>query len=563
MILKINKWHVSIILFCSLLLFLPKILSAHAYIVSSSPTDNEILTQSPKIVYLVFNEPIEAAFQSLTVTGPSGERVDQGNSYISPDNSAKLMADLKPDLPDGVYTLKWKVLSGDGHNISGVIAFQIGNGDAGSVTPTPISGNNKSLPDWDLLLIRLLQYSGFALYIGSLMFHLFLLPHQERNNLYGTLMPRCKVMLLLGFGLTATGILLSLPQQVANDAAVSWGKVWDNELIKETLHLTTFGEIWGYEALLLLILSGLTFALVAQVRKESPRSKGDLIFAGAALLCSMGILLCKAFIGHAATANWKSAAVTADFLHLAAASIWIGGVVSLAFLLPTAARNSSDERDRRPVYWKIVRRFSVIASLSVIILLATGIYSSLLYIPTPYALFHTDYGRVLIAKGALMVIMLVLGLTGFLRGRRKTRPLGPGVWIEFSCGILVLFLAAILSNLAPATAISSPGPATLTGTTPGGYKIAVVISPNTVGQNHFKIELRNPDGEPLQYIEQVTLSLASTEKDMGNTQINLPGNGPYEADGLITKEGRWNVSVHVLLKSLEVLDQDLSLTVGK
>ncbi|WP_194434157.1 copper resistance CopC/CopD family protein [Paenibacillus segetis] len=554
-----KKWSVILCLFGCLFLSLPEMLSAHAYIISSSPTDNEILTQSPDSVYVIFNEPIEAAFQSLTVIGPSGERVDQNNSSISSDNPAKLSVDLQSGLPEGVYSLKWKALSGDGHNVSGTIAFQIGNKQVGEVNQVS-KNDGHSLPSWDLLLVRWLQYSGMALFIGGLIFHLFLLPHTEKIKLRGVLLPRSKVMLLLGFGLTSAGILLNLPQQAASDAGVSWSKGWNNELISETLRGTTFGEIWGYEALLLLVLSGLIFGIIARAKADSTPSIGDMIFTGLAFLCSLGILLCKAFIGHASVATWKNAAVTANFLHLSAASLWIGGLLSLAFLLPGIGRHGSKDRDLKPVYWETIGRFSLLASICVVILLATGIYGSLIYVPTPYALFHTDYGQILLAKGFLMLVMLALGLSGFLRGRRKQRSLGSGIWIEFGTGILVLFLAAILANLP--TAASSPGPPILTGTAPGGYKVTVNISPNTLGMNHFKLDLQAPDGKPLQNIEQITLKLTSKEMDMGVTEITFPGDKLYEADELITMAGRWNVSVHVLLKSLDVIDLNLPLTVG-
>jgi copper transport protein len=235
--------------------------------------------------------------------------------------------------------------------------------------------------------------------------------------------------------------------------------------------------------------------------------------------------------------------------------------LALAVLLPKSTPVHLNKQEQKTVYWETIARFSKLASICVIVILGTGIYSSVLHIPSFDTLFNTTYGWMLLAKGALMLVMLALGFNGLLRGKKQDRKLGRGVWIEFYTGVIVLILAAMLANLP--TAAADPGDALLKGTADGGYNISVAISPNKVGQNHFKLELNAPDGTPLQNIEQITLSLTSKESDLGVTKLTFPGNGPYEADELIPQGGRWNVSVHVLLKSLDAIDLDLPLTVGK
>lgn len=587
------------------MLFLsPVSVFAHAYVVSSTPGANETLAERPTSVSIEFSEPIEEAFHTLNVTGPDGERVDAGDSRIDPDRPTRLSAALQQDLPEGVYAVHWKVVSGDGHPVSGTIPFQIGQGGSGAVQHEAVSREGV-FPGWSLLAVRWLFYGGMAGYMGAVIFHLVLLPRDSRPAA-GRLGRRSRLALLAGYAAAAAGIVLSLPQQTASDAGSSWKMAWDPQLIRETLKYTSFGEVWQDQALLLLVLLGFTLLLLRpdksageqlagrEQRSGEPgrptgkeahnpvRHNGDGVPAesgrprfgqgqrpllrdlllGGALLCSLGLLLAKAMIGHAATAPLKSAAVTADFLHLASSLIWLGGVGSLAFLLPASTKTApaEDAFAHKTVYWRVIRRFSVLAAGCIAVLLATGTYGSLLHVPTWYALTHTDYGRVLLAKILLTLVCLALGLSAFLRGRKPSRPLGAGIWTEFGTGVVILVLAALLANLP--TAAANRGPAHLTHRLPDGSRVTVDISPNAMGANSFRAALLGPDGQPRQDVEQFTLELSSKEMDMGKMEITLPGPNPPPVQELITMSGRWKVHVHILFKSLNTWDHDFELKVG-
>ncbi|GJM76746.1 hypothetical protein HMSSN036_89620 [Paenibacillus macerans] len=130
----------------------------------------------------------------------------------------------------------------------------------------------------------------------------------------------------------------------------------------------------------------------------------------------------------------------------------------------------------------------------------------------------------------------------------------------------VLVLAALLANLP--TAAANPGPAKLTNQLPDGSRVTINITPNLVGANTFRAEIVGSDGQPRRDIEQVTLTLTSKEMDMGAAEIRFSGQQlgsdlpQAQADGIITMGGRWNIRVHILLKSLDTLDYDTELRVG-
>lgn len=547
---------------------IPEQASAHAYVVSSSPASGEVLEKSPDSIFVQFDEEIEPAFYSLQVLSPSGERLDKKDASIDPSRPDRLVAGLAPGLTDGIYTIKWKVVSSDGHPVSGTFAFQIGDPGSGS-GPVVTPDNQVPSPEWSLLLIRWLWYAGMTLSTGTLLFQLVLLPRSARNNGLPSTTQRSKLLLNLGIVLAAAGIIASLPQQTASNAGVTWTSALSADLIRETLQNTSFGTIWKIQLALLALLAVASLLWMRMGSIQQPRDTGIRLAgwaAWAALVFSQGLLLAKAFIGHAAAEEGKALAVTADYLHLSAASLWLGGLLAIIFLLPAAAPKSASAEEGAPgqcpvAYWQAIGRFSAVASASVAVLLISGIYGTAIHLPSLEALYQTGYGLALLAKIVVFLFMLVLAFRGFLRGRRRSRPLGRGVWAELGLGFIALALAAVLANQPPPSTAGAGLPAPLEATVQG-HKITLEVTPRTIGKNHFAIKLEGPDGKPTDQVEQVTLSLTSLEMDMGVVEVVIPGGSPeLEADGIITMGGDWNVQVHILLKSLESLDHDFTLHV--
>lgn len=107
------------------LMSLPEMTSAHAYLKQSNPSVNTELETSPKNISLVFSEPIQPAFHHIEIFGEDGN-AELHESFIPEDDETKLIAKLKQDLGKGTYTIKWRVISSDGHPIEGTIPFTIG-----------------------------------------------------------------------------------------------------------------------------------------------------------------------------------------------------------------------------------------------------------------------------------------------------------------------------------------------------------------------------------------------------------------------------------------------------
>jgi copper transport protein len=135
----------------------------------------------------------------------------------------------------------------------------------------------------------------------------------------------------------------------------------------------------------------------------------------------------------------------ADWVHLAAASVWVGGLVTLAFLVwPTAPAL------RRRAFLG----FSRLAMGLVGALVLAGAYLALVRLPQLSDLWSTDYGRMLIVK--LAIVSLALAWGGFhhlvVRPRLEaglSPRVRPSLVGETAVALTVLLAAAVLTNVAP------------------------------------------------------------------------------------------------------------------
>jgi len=99
----------------------------HAFLDHASPAVGSSVPAAPATVAIWYTQDIEPAFSSITVTDPSGQRVDLGNAQIPPGQSNELQVGLKP-LPPGTYTVTWHVVSVDTHPTQGTFTFTVGGG---------------------------------------------------------------------------------------------------------------------------------------------------------------------------------------------------------------------------------------------------------------------------------------------------------------------------------------------------------------------------------------------------------------------------------------------------
>jgi copper resistance protein C len=129
--------------------------SAHNTLIGSSPKDGAQVSSGPEQVQLTFDEPVQfgQGLNTIAVLGPNNDHWEAGPPQVA---SNVVTAPVRPLGPAGVYKIGWRILSADGHPVSGQLTFTLTT--AGSGTPGPAiqsdtnvgnpSSSGGGLPAW-------------------------------------------------------------------------------------------------------------------------------------------------------------------------------------------------------------------------------------------------------------------------------------------------------------------------------------------------------------------------------------------------------------------------------
>ncbi|WP_433774668.1 copper resistance CopC/CopD family protein [Bacillus wiedmannii] len=540
---RLGTW---LLIACVLIILIPKSASAHAYVVKSNPAENETLKKAPSVVKIEFDEDIQVShFNTLFVRDTSGKRVDLKDAHIDKKNKKLLEAGLKENLKDGLYSIQWKAISADGHPIQGVIPFQIGLAEAGA---DDVQVEEMGyIPQIDMIMERGILYTSFSLFLGVLFFNLIM----YKGNAIEVQSRSKRIIWISLFGIFIS-LLFNLPLQAKINADVSWLEAFNPFLLKETLQLSVFGYVWITQMALISLLMIVTYFAVKREKLSSFKVWSIPI------VLFIGLLVMKAFNSHAYGLKFKDIAVVMDFLHLFAASLWIGGLSSIILLL-------RKEDEKWTMYWDAIKRFSPWATGAVIVIVITGLFNSTFFIPTIHSLFDTKYGLALLAKILFFIFMGILGIVHYVKGKmRAEKGLGATVKVEFIIGIIVFVIVAFMTNV-QTPPMPPTGPFTESKQLDNGYELTLHVSPNKVGQNTFHITLKDENGKPVTDMEQIILTTQSLDMNMGKAsfKVSAVSPGEYEAEGMyINMTGNWNIHVHGLTKSLDSFDTDYKFIVG-
>jgi copper resistance protein C len=108
---------------------------AHNVLVGSDPADGAKLATGPAKVTLTFDQPVQFGFNTVTVTSPNGAHWEAGPADVTGN---AVSAPVRPLGPAGEYTIGYRILSADGHPVTGAVRFTLttaGNGTPASVAP--------------------------------------------------------------------------------------------------------------------------------------------------------------------------------------------------------------------------------------------------------------------------------------------------------------------------------------------------------------------------------------------------------------------------------------------
>lgn len=539
------------------LLMHPAGVLAHAELVGSEPADGSVTEQAPQRVRLHFSEPIEPDFFALEVYASDRARVDAGNARIAPDDPRVLEVDLRP-LANGTYTVVWRALSLDSHVVRGTFAFGVGSG----TTPAPALDLGLTAAGAPFLLEAAVRWFTFLtafVLLGAFTFPLLILAAALRQSglTMETLEPGYSRALRLTAWLALAGLLvasfIALVLQAASAAGVPLDQVFAGHAVTRVLTATRYGVLWLLRVVVLISIAG----VLAWLSLSPTPGRGPL-WVGA-VLAALALLTFSA-AGHAsALPEATPLAILADWIHLLAGAVWIGGLVQFALVLGRC--RTLEATVRRRLLGALVPRFSRVALVSVALVIATGLRATLQYIPSADALLDTPYGAALSGKLILVGMLLAFAAVNLLalrprlsrgspapRGAERERRLFTGmVLAEILLAVLVLASTGILTGLAPASTEAPARPFSETRQTPS-YAVTFAVTPNQAGENRLSVSISDARGVPAAQVRAVHLTLTMQDMEMGSRELDLDPGGPglFEARGsALSMAGHWRADLRI------------------
>lgn len=536
---------------------------AHASLVSSEPSDGDVLDEAPEEIRLSFNEPVEVASDGLRVLDADTDRVRV--EVVDDGDPATLTGTLPDGINEGAYVISYRVASADGHPVNGVLTFTVG--DTASVDDAVLAdiaeATDGGLAQRLGQLVRGASYAAALLAAGSAGIVVLVARSQADRTLARRWGLRGAVALV---GLA----VVSVPVQAAAITGDGIGAATSIDVLREVL-TSPVGA-----AVAIRLVGGAVLSILL-----AAGASGGLLLAGA--VPTLGSFVIE---GHQRTVEPLWLLAGSDAVHLAAAAMWVAGLITIGAAL------RRPQRDARSAVAtaRLVGRFSAVALFTVGAVTVSGVAMAVPLVGTPDALLQTPYGRLLLVK--LAAVLVVVGLAVYNRQRLVPRlraavapaggapdergpehddtagdhggdtsegPAAPAApsptWRRLATTVrveaVVLLIVALVTG-----SLATTQPASEAAGLGGWYEVTepldedleldLVVDPNRVGRNTIHIYVLEGTGRPADGVDDLTLELTYPEQDVGPIPVEpfFAGTGHWIAtvDDL-TFPGDWEVEV--------------------
>ena len=358
----------------------------------------------------------------------------------------------------------------------------------------------------------------------------------------------------------------------ASDLGAGVGTVFD----------TRWGDRWLWRNLALLVpVICITLLLLVHNGAFTRRT-----LIGLSLVASVVYMALVASVSHAAAGAGAFWAAGSDFLHLAAASVWVG-LLALLVILFVWARRGLPDIERYGVLAAALQRFSGIAVLSIVVLLVTGMFNALIELARLEDLLESGYGRALLLKLLIMFpLLLVAATNAYLlrpdlveeveavaegsRGRERLPRLEANlrnlVKVELALVIVLFAIVALLVQITPPRASAESSSLAqgqfIATAEEDGIQVTLVIDPNQPGFNTFEVFLTGA----VEAVERVRLDISPAGRPEEEARLILDDSNPptfYLGRGpFLSSTGDWRILVDIRRSAGAGNDLSLPVTVN-
>jgi copper transport protein len=589
-----------------LMLLLPSTSLAHAILLRSDPARDAVLTSAPGEVHMWFSEDLNPGISKAVVL-MANQHLADGSSAVSSSDTHEMDFTFQSSLAPGDYLVIWRTQSADdGHLLSGSFLFKVANPDGTvpnqTINPTTASdllGDTTSnqfdgTTLFSTIMIALVDLA-VVFWVGAQLWQNFVLQTSNKNESTQSIpdreaeqrfqqhfsLPTLFVILLANIG-----ILLGQSLSINNG---NLGQALSPTILHNLIANGRFGTYWTLREVVVFIAILIAVYSTLAGHQRQPRIVKNLL-PSLNLLLGLILLIAVTLSGHAGAVTSTNIvySVLIDWLHLLAASLWIGGMLYLSLIyLPVIQKQTSLERTRSLL--TILPHFSPLAIVGVIIMAVTGPFNATFHMTSFSQLVATAYGRTLIIKSALVCAMLIVSAihVGLLRPRllkdykkyaqvvqdgesaedakslentiaSQTRRLGTTLRWEPLLGVAVLICTGLLNvfagTLTPTT-VAPPAQQQVTTVKPytGTLKtsdntltVQLTVSPARFGPNTFTVIARDSSGK-VQSNVGVTIYTTMLDMDMGTNSLDLQpdSKGNFTGTGDLDMSGHWQLRVQI------------------
>jgi copper transport protein len=533
---------------------------AHAALLRTVPVASGVVNTPPRQVALTYSEAVEPRFAVISVTDARGRQQVIGAPRRSPSNVNTLLVPLRP-VAQGWYLVYWRVISVDGHPVRGAFTFAVGP-NPGPAPQFVIPSTSETAATPRLVIARWIVFLAVMAAIGLFVLRIGIARPVVRR-VSGT---NLRAVSIAFFVASAVALVATPFYVVLATADFAVRPLSDLGGLFPLLDVSAFGRGWlDLELCFGLFVVAAAIAIWVDRPERTTRSIAELLAYVGAIAAAGAVVLVPGAAGHAAQTSPRGLSLLFDWLHVAAGSLWIGGLIGLLVLwrsLPVARRVAG--------LVVAVPRFSNVALVSVIVLVVSGVGASIIHLPTLASLWTTSYGKTIVVKVLLLLGAIVLASLNLVQtkprlaaatqrpdvGTSAAKTLRALVGGEVVFVVAAILAAAVLSSLAPpskalaavgrAAAKVGPGPVTRV-VNRNGYRLEFRVAPNRAAvPNSFAVRISR-DGTPVRGAN-VNVSFAMLDMEMGQQAYHLTETQPgvySRAAPALVMVGHWGLDYEI------------------
>ena len=500
------------------LTLIPGIASAHAILESSRPEASALLASSPKEIRLDFDEQVEDTLGDVRVYDSEQREVTNSKTVRSASDASVVTAEV-PTLKNGVYVVVWRVVSADGHPVTGAFPFEIGTkstGTSAALLEDVLNRTETTSPLGNpMSTLRLLGFLGLILLIGcvSLLW---------RSPLLGNARVRKSLRYSsVSVAVSSLGLLL---MQGPYTAGKSWGSLFDSFLIGEVMQ-TRLGLALFVRAICAFAWGFIAFTASASVSRR---------WRIAVLATAVITIATYAASGHQSAGTLPGIFVPLDMIHLAAISTWVGALLALAVV----SKDNNVENE--------TKRFSQMATWSMPVVVVTGVVQGLHLLGGISTITQTNFGKLLLLKTLLVGGVVVFGA----KARAKLQLNGfssIAKIIRWESVLVVLVLAVTSLMVAQSPNAMPTTPISFSATkVQNGIVAELSVVPAVVGTAEVHVILTPPGGS-LTPAKSVTVQFDLPSRNIPAIPVSMTEIGPNHWIGIVQFpfSGAWNMNTRV------------------